>query len=162
MLVMAGQVSVPGPYAGLLNASLVPGCARPSHTSVLPCPAAIAVLHAEQAHDRLASTCSSAAKHTDGTRGCTRMHASKAQSHAGGSLARAHKVALVVALRRDIAIAQSRTQHTEKRAVNGHDADSHLSPRFSDASEHGGAHFQDHHRRVCGDRLDLEPIHVPG
>ena len=59
-LVMAGQVSVPGPYAGLLNASLVPGCAPPRHTQVMPCPLACAVLTAacERAHVRLASSCS--------------------------------------------------------------------------------------------------------
>ena len=35
-LVMAGQVSVPGPYTGLLKASKLPGCAPPEHTQVMP------------------------------------------------------------------------------------------------------------------------------
>ena len=36
-LLMAGQSSVPGPYTGLLNASLVPGCAPPRRTLVMLC-----------------------------------------------------------------------------------------------------------------------------
>ena len=35
LVLMAGQVSVPGPYTGLLNASFVPGCAPSTRAQVM-------------------------------------------------------------------------------------------------------------------------------